>query len=225
MKMKFLLLSLTFFFIAMGQSQGASPGFSPQTIKQLYKEGEFEKIRIQLETFLKRSDATASRDERILAYKYLGVVYASQPDGAPQAEAYFFRLLDLSPNVQLTELYVSSTVNGIFEKTQQRFIKERQSSSSVDEFGHPIGHADPGDQGNAMTRAASKNPGGETLADSRQPMRNEPRQNLRSDEKGVKIWPWVLGAAVVGGGISLYVMSSNDNSNKKETVIPGTPEN
>lgn len=208
---KIWMLSLTFLVMLVELPLGASPGFSPQEVKQLYKEGEFEKVRVQLENFLKRADATATRDERILAYKYLGVVYASQSDGAPQAEAYFFRLLDLSPHVQLTELYVSSTVDGIFEKTKQRFVKEKQSSTMVDEFGHPI----------AATGTENKS----EAKDSKAPIRNTPRQNLQAEDKGIKIWPWVLGAAAVGGGIGLYVMTSDDKGTKKETIIAGTPEN
>lgn len=192
-------------------TSAASSGFSPQAIKQLYQEGEFEKVRTQLEAFLKRSDATASREERIMAYKYLGVVYAAKPEGTPQAEAYFFRLLDLSPNVQLTELYVSSAVNSVFEKTQQRFLKEKQSSTAIDEFGNPIGSS-------PVTSAMA---GG---ANSKAPIPNAPRQQVQSETKGVKIWPWVLGAAVVGGGISLYVMTSGESDKKKEVVVPGTPE-
>lgn len=208
---KICLLTLTILVMFVEKSFAASAGFSPQEVKQLYKEGEFDKVRIQLENFLKRADATATRDERILAYKYLGVVYASQPDGAPQAEAYFFRLLDLSPHVQLTELYVSSTVDGIFEKTKLRFAKEKQSSSMVDEFGHPI----------TATQTENKI----ESKDSKAPIHNTPRQKLHSEDKGIKIWPWVLGAAAVGGGIGLYVMTSDDKGSKKETIIAGTPEN
>lgn len=192
-------------------TMAASSGFSPQAIKQLYQEGEFEKVRTQLEAFLKSSDATASREERIMAYKYLGVVYAAKPEGRPQAEAYFFRLLDLSPNVQLTELYVSSAVNSVFEKTQQRFLKEKQSSTAVDEFGNPI-------ESSAMPVVAA----GST--NSKAPIPNASRQQVQSENKGVKIWPWVLGAAVVGGGISLYVMTSGESDKKKEVVVAGTPE-
>lgn len=195
-----------------GHTQAAPAEFSPQTVKQLYQDGEFEKVRVHLESFLKRSDATASREDRILAYKYLGVVYASKPEGAPQAEAYFFRLLDLSPQVQLTELYVSSSVNNIFERTQQRFIKEKQSAGAVDELGFPI------------AKGESSQPHKENLANSKAPMRNPPRQNQQVGNKGPRIWPWVLGAAVVGGGIGLYVLTSTEPE-QKQTVVTGTVEN
>jgi hypothetical protein len=221
------LLLLAFLVLSSASAVHAAPGLAPQTIRQLYQDGEFEKVRTHLEAFLKRSDATASRDERILAYKYLGVVYASKPEGAPQAEAYFFRLLDLSPNVQLTELYVSSSVNSLFEKTQQRFLKEKQSANAVDELGYPIANRESsrGDQGDAMTRATGPKQAEGNNADAKAPIRNTPRQNLHAESSGPKIWPWVLGAAVVGGGIGLYVMTSGESDTKKETIINGTAGN
>ncbi len=225
MKVSPWFLSLIFAVLTLGYVQGAAPSISPQGIKQLYKDGEFDKVRTQLETFLKRSDATATRDERILAYKYLGVVYASRPDGAPQAEAYFFRLFDLSPKVTLTELYVSSTVNNLFEKTQERFLKEQRSANAVDELGHPKqGGNASSDEGGAMAALANQKKSDEASDKTKTPIRNTPRQSLNDERKGMAIWPWVLGAVVVGGGIGLYVMSSNESVGKKETLLDGTPK-
>lgn len=223
MRLQNWLYCLILAFFASTSALQAAPGISPQAVKQLYKDGDFEKVRTQLEGFLKRSDATATREERILAYKYLGVVYASKPEGAPQAEAYFFRLFDLAPKVQLTELYVSSSVNDLFQKTRERFLNEKQTSSSVDEFGNPIDNKGvaPTDQGDAMLRVAGKKPDRDTVLKTKEPIRNTPRQSAVAEKKGPVIWPWVLGAVVVGGGIGLYVMSSEEPQAKKEEIVAG----
>ncbi len=220
MKPRILLI-----FVVLGicQMVSATPNLSVQSVKQLYKDGEFEKVRTQLENFLKKADATATRDERILAYKYLGVVYASKPDGAPQAEAYFFRLLDLSPMVQLTEMYVSSSVNDLFERTQRRFLKEKRVSQSVDELGHPINPSqDQGNPSHAVTDSMGSANTHHTVVTKR-PIRNTSQTNIDSEKKPVKIWPWVLGATIVGGGIGVYVMTSSEDAKKRETVFAGTP--
>lgn len=224
MKSRNWLFYLIFAVLTAAYSIQAAPGLSPKTVKQLYKDGDFEKVRTQLEAFLKRSDATATHEERVLAYKYLGVVYASKPDGAPQAEAYFFRLFDLAPKVQITELYVSSSVNDLFQKTRERFLNEKQTSSSVDEFGNSIDDKSPGqgDQGDAMLRAAGKKPGTDTVVRTKEPIRNTPRQSAISEKKGLTIWPWVLGAVVVGGGIGLYVMSSEEPEAKTDKLSAGS---
>jgi hypothetical protein len=194
-------------------------------VKQLYKDGEFEKVRTQLEAFLKHSDASASREDRILAYKYLGVVYASKPDGTPQAEAYFFRLFDLAPAVQITELYVSSTVNDVFKKTRERFISETQSSGAVDEFGNPLvkGNSPKNEDGDAMVRATSKNATKDSLREpiTKAPIRNTPNSQASLQTKKPKIWPWILGAAVVGGGVGVYLLTSQESQPDTSTITAG----
>jgi hypothetical protein len=144
------------FFLASAFSVNSAPRLSALHVKQLYKDGEFESLKEMLEKFLKNSGSNSTIEDRIVAYKYLGVVCASLPGGAPQAEAYFFRLLDLSPQVQLTELYVSSSINNLFEKTQGRFIKERQSAKAVDELG--FGRRDKGERPDNPEKAAPGQP-------------------------------------------------------------------
>lgn len=198
----------------------AAPKLPTQTVKQLYKDGEFEELQGKLEKFLKSSGTNASLEDRIVAYKYLGVVYASLPGGGPQAEAYFFRLLDLSPNVQLTELYVSSSINSLFEKTQERFLKEKKSSGAVDELGFPI--KDKGDnqagEADAMARLTLQKPPRDSTVHSKAPIRNTPRQRIEAEKKGPLIWPWVVGAVVVGGGVGAYLLTSNQPDQKKDII-------
>jgi hypothetical protein len=224
MKLQFWLFSLIVGLTVSVPTLEAAPGFSPKSIKQLYKDGEFEKVSTQLEAFLKRSDATASREERVLAYKYLAVVYASKPEGKPQAEAYFFRLFDLAPQVELNELYVSSSVNDLFQKTRERFLKEKQSSLAIDEFGNPIDTKETKkeNEGDAMVRMTSQKQVGDSVSQSKAPIRNTPRQSTVVEKKGPSIWPWVIGAVVVGGGIGAYVMISAEPEVKIESTSAGT---
>jgi hypothetical protein len=41
-------------------------------VRQSYSDGDFDDLRKGLEAFLKRQNKTASRDELVVAYKYLG---------------------------------------------------------------------------------------------------------------------------------------------------------
>jgi hypothetical protein len=164
-------------------------------IKTLYQDGEFEKVREELEDFLKQGNAEASREDRITAYKYLGVIYGSKPGGKPQSETYFFRLFDLAPRVNLNELYVSSSIDQIFRETRERFVAEKLSSSSVDEFGNP-----------------------KVLADSKSSVQHQTKPRQKVTEKPIKVWPWVLGAAVIGGGISVYFLTSGAPSERQNTL-------
>jgi hypothetical protein len=188
-------------------------------VKSLYKDGEFEVIREELERFLKNANSNASREDLITAYKYLGVVYGSKLGGKPQSETYFFRLLDLAPMVNLTELYVSSSVDQIFRDTRERFISEKQSSSAVDEYGNPKTAEDT--KIDPMAKAANKGKQADSLARlaTKTPTKNTSQTQPRISEKKVKVWPWVLGAAVVGGGVGLYLMTSQSPPAESDTLV------
>jgi len=223
MKTLFLTFRLPFFlllFAAYLPTLGA-PKLDYTKVKGLYKEGEFEKVRDELETFLKKADSHASREDKITAYKYLGVIYGSKPGGKPQSETYFFRLFDLAPKVNLTELYVSSSVDQIFRDTRERFIAEKQSSGSVDEFGNP--KIDDDTQGEQMTMAAQKGKASDSLGikESKAPIKNEPKSQPKLGQKKMKVWPWVLGAAVVGGGVGVYLMTSQAQPEEHKTLEAG----
>src|SRR3990172_3693566 len=68
-------------------------------IKAVYREGDLDAVRENLEHFLRKNGDSATREERIFAYKYLGVVYAAQATARARAETYFSRALDLSPDL------------------------------------------------------------------------------------------------------------------------------
>ena len=195
----------------------AGPKLDNAKVKALYKDGEFEMIREELEIFLKSADSDASREDRITAYKYLGVVYGTKLGGKPQAETYFFRLLDLAPIVNLTELYVSSSVDQIFRDTRERFIAEKQSASAVDEFGNPKTVVDA--QAYPMARPKGKQTDSLARFATKTPIKNKPKAQPNLSDKKVKVWPWVLGAAVVGGGVGLYLMTSQATPEKNQTLV------
>jgi tetratricopeptide (TPR) repeat protein len=201
-------------FLAFSWSLAAAP-LSYTNIKSLYKEGEFEKIKVTLETFLKQNGNSAQTMDRIFAYKYLGVTYAAEPKLAPVAESYFYQLLELAPNAHVSDLYVSTAVSNLFEKTKERFLKENRENTEFDEFGNPRVHPTPvkgpSDRppkqdtlGYPYTR---KNP--EPIPDSRKPPGKEPK---------IRVWPWVLGGVAIAavGGLWWY---SSQKANGKKTVI------
>jgi hypothetical protein len=187
-------------------------------IKTLYQEGEFEKVREDLEDFLKKTNSEGSREDRIIAYKYLGVIYGSKPGGKPQSETYFFRLFDLAPKVNLNELYVSSSIDQIFRDTRERFIAEKQSSSSVDEFGNA--KIEQNARGGPDVLAIPEEPKSDSLSGvkNKSPIKNTPNSRQNLTEKKTKVWPWILGAAVIGGGVGVYFMTSATTPEKHETL-------
>jgi hypothetical protein len=202
-------------------SWGFTMPLSYPNIKSLYNEGEFEKIRVSLEGFLKRNASSAQEKDRIFAYKYLGVIYAAEPQGYPVAEAYFYQLLKLAPNAHLSDLYVSSAVEDLFEKTQERLRKENRDISEYDEFGNPRA---PGAPGKGLNGLPAKDTLGSLNArhhpDPVPERRNAPRSE-KTQEPKILVWPWVAGGlaiAAVGG----YLWYASQDKGEKVVTVSGT---
>jgi tetratricopeptide (TPR) repeat protein len=200
--------------VLLACSLGLSAPLSYSNIKSLYKEGELEKIRVSLEHFLKQSGKSGDIKDRIFAYKYLGVVYAAEPQGYPVAETYFYQLLKLAPNAHISDLYVSTAVADLFERTQERFRKEVRDNSEFDEFGNPRPALDPGSVGLPPPKRDSLN-----RPESRPLSRPDTRKPPEKESK-IRVWPWVVGgiAIVAIGGYWWY---SNQKTQKQENRING----
>ncbi|MEO6096491.1 MAG: hypothetical protein ABIW76_12615 [Fibrobacteria bacterium] len=176
-------------------------------------------MKVTLETFLKQSGNTAQTNDKIFAYKYLGVAYAAEPISYPIAESYFFQLFELAPNAYISDLYVSSAVKSLFEKTKERFIRENLEIKEYDEFGNLRVHATPGNG------PANNPPKKDTLIkpDARKhpdPASNPGKSPARNTK--IRVWPWVLGISTIAavGGFWWY---SNQKKSSKENVIPVNP--
>ena len=184
-------------------------------IKNLYNEGEFEKIRISLEAFLKKSGKTSEPKERIFAYKYLGVIYAAEPHGYPLAETYFYQLLKLAPNAHLSDMYVSTAIEEVFTRTQVRFRKENQDNLEFDEFGNPRKH-----QATDTGIAPAK---GDTTRPIRpvRPVKTDSlptRQPARKKDASIRSWPWLLGGGLVLAAGGYYWYSNQEKPKKSPTI-------
>jgi len=179
-------------------------------IRSLYVEGEFEKIRVQLESYLKQSGKSAGAKEKIFAYKYLGVIYAAGPEGYPVAETYFYQLLGLAPNAHLSNLYVSSAVENLFAKTRERFQRETRENSRFDDFGNPLTE---GGKDNTAAAESEMDPNPQS-AQSR-PVNPGRRKNpqVKAVDKA-PVWPWIVGVGVAGavGGYFWYAGRDKDDT-------------
>ena len=176
--------------------------FDFQPVKDLYKEGEFLKIRVTLEDFLKKSGKTASPKEKIFAYKYLGVAYAADPNGYALAETYFYQLLKLAPNAYLSDLYVSKPIESLFEKTKERFLKESRQENAFDEFGNPRAKSD-------LTEPSKR---------EKEPEPIHPTSEKVKSERA--IWPWVVVGIGVGVGVGAYFWLSSPKTQDKVISAP-----
>jgi hypothetical protein len=171
---------------------------------------------VTLETFLKKNGNSAQPNEKIFAYKYLGVAYATEPKWSPVAESYFYQLFELAPDAHISDLNVSTPIKTLFENTKERFLKESREIREFDEFGNPR-------SSNPAQSPADNPPKQDTIIGQYARQNPDPipasRKQAGKDAK-IRVWPWVLGGAAIAaaGGIWWY---AGQEKRQKTTIIAG----
>ena len=89
-----------------------------------YGDGNFESVVQILESF--RSNHTQFRKgDSVFIAKYLGVIYASNPDSREKGKYWLYKMLQTEPASDLVDLYVGAEVERTFEKVRSEFIVRR----------------------------------------------------------------------------------------------------
>ncbi len=175
-------------------------------IAKAYKESEWEMIISTLQGYLRSKDEDAiALNEKIYAFKYLGVIFGADSASRSKAESYFTRLVELSPTVEIVDLFPSKRVTDLFSEVKQDYQKRKQYTQQYDVYGHKTGD---GSQ-DAMAHAASGN--SQTRKELNQALPKANRETPKFED-GNKTWVWwTLGlAAAVGAGVGVYVLTSKE---------------
>lgn len=174
----YALILTVFLAVSAHAGFGLNPDGTLDTaaIRQAYIESDFDNIKALLETRATDKANPLSRDEKVFAYKYLGVLYAAEI-AKVRAENYFNRLLELSPQIELLDMYTSPSIQDMFLKVKNDFQARSDYARNYDALGNPI--------------SKSKR---ERSADS-------------GDKKGLRPWVyWTAGAVAVGAGVGTYFL-------------------
>jgi hypothetical protein len=89
-----------------------------------YGDGNFETVVQILEDFRSRHEHYRTVDSVFIA-KYLGVIYASNPDSREKGKYWLYKMLQMEPKSDLVDLYVGEEVERTFDKVRQEFIVRR----------------------------------------------------------------------------------------------------
>lgn len=181
----------------IGNPQAASRGPVPPAsvpldkgkVVKLYNEGDFDPAILILEEF-QRTHARFTREESLMVYKYLGVMYCADPQTREKGKTYFYKLLKVDSEAKILDMYVSIMVQEIFKNT----LEELMGGMPVDPES-PRAKTAPGP--GAATAASEPGPS--------RPVTTDHEARL-SEERGKTAYWWIgVGAlAVAGGGYYLY---------------------
>jgi hypothetical protein len=178
-------------------------------IGSAYKNSDWDEARTALEGYLKRKgDRNVAIDERIFAYKYLGVILAADSLTRARSESYFHRLLDLSPKIEILDLFASKKINDFFLAVKRDHENQKAYSSTFDAYGHetkasntnkPMGSQSATPDSTTVIAKANHSP---------QPIQKNAR--LEKDRGQAWVW-WTVGiAAVAGVGATTFYLTQDN---------------
>ncbi|HKP96765.1 MAG TPA: hypothetical protein VJ385_13490 [Fibrobacteria bacterium] len=127
----FLALGLSSALFAAEPAKAAAAAKAPamdtldqKRIHAEYGDGNFETVVQILEDFRAKHDRYRPADSLLVA-KYLGVVYASNPDSREKGKYWLYKMLQMDPGSDLVDLYVGEEVEKTFEKVRSEFTVRR----------------------------------------------------------------------------------------------------
>jgi len=140
--LNFAFLFLLFLGVPYSGAVAAS-SFKMNEVTASYRDGDFEVVRSTLESALKKDlvkgiDARPlTREERVFAYKHLGVIYAANPQDEGRAKNMFIKALEISPRLEIMDLYPSDRIHALFAKARSDLNKEQEYQRGYDALGNP----------------------------------------------------------------------------------------
>jgi hypothetical protein len=176
-------------------------------VRKYYGDGDFDPAVALLEDFQK-SHASFSREESLMVYKYLGVMYCADQDTREKGKTYFYKLLKIDPEAKILDMYVSIVVQDIFKSALDELMGQSgfRSAAREDRLSGPDAKPAQGALPSPKDSDKSSKPA------------------AMSEKKSHAVYWWAGGIAVaagVAGGYYLYASSSANHP--KEVDIPITP--
>ncbi len=164
-------------------------------VNLMFHEGELEPLADRLEAYLKVTPES-NEEDRLIAYKFLGIIHSSRPESRLKGESYFYQMLKIAPNIELVQPYVSDRIQEVFQNVKKEYHKREALTKLHDELGRPI-----------------------ELSDSI----SEPVDKKKGKRR---IWALVgagAGLATAGGVVAWYMTSDRGNKKADPQIIEVEP--
>lgn len=173
-------------------------------VQKYYSEGEFDPAINLLEDFQK-THSRFTREESLMVYKYLGVIYSANQSTREKGKTYFYKLLKIDPEAKILDMYVSIVVQEIFKGTLEELMGQIGPEVSAETSARPS-------EKPATARSLQKR---QTSASSKKETKLERQSHANY---------WLLGGlglvAVAAGGYYLVASSEPDPTEKIIDITP-----
>ena len=115
-----LVLVLTLSWVPVSAEE--SPPLPREQIIQAYKGGELDSVLIYIKEG-RTKPMFKDRNDSLLAFKCLGVIYASDPVRREKGRYYFNMLLRLDPMASITDFYPSEGIRQVFKEVREDYME------------------------------------------------------------------------------------------------------
>jgi hypothetical protein len=206
LKSIFSLLSGALLLPALACAAAATLPLDQQAVRSYYGDGDFGPAISLLEDFQK-THSRFTREESLMVYKFLGVMYCADQSTREKGKTYFYKLLQVDPQAKILDMYVSIMVQEIFRSTLDELMGEQSQ--------RPSGQRTAAVSGMGATDAAkSAGPASNPEPTGTQPALERPKRPA---------WYWWAGgvglAAGAAGGFYLYAQSSHNSSTATDIQV------
>lgn len=123
------ILLITALLISMGFAEATKEAgpkdksiLNREKIKTCYYNGDFEEILKRLELF-SHTHQSMNRMDSLFVFRYLGIIYASNPELETKGEGYLYTLIKMDPDVDFSDMLLSKELEQLIEKVRMRYYK------------------------------------------------------------------------------------------------------
>ncbi len=191
-----------------------------ELVKKYYGDGDFDPAVAILEDFQK-SHATFSREESLMVYKYLGVMYCADQGTREKGKNYFYKLLKIDPDAKILDMYVSIVVQDIFKNTLDELMGQTGGRPGSSQSASAKANATQGEGREDRLSVPDNKPGQGSFPSPNGNGKSGDQAKIAGKKSYAAYW-WIGGMAVaasVAGGY--YVLSQSDGGHKgAESDIP-----
>lgn len=120
--LRLVLLLLTLCTHALAEPANAVPSLPEKEVESAYRNGDLDSVVI----YIKRGRSKPvflDRGDSLIAFKYLGVIYSTDPQTREKGRYYFNQLLKKEPKASITELLPGETARRVFKEVREEFFE------------------------------------------------------------------------------------------------------
>lgn len=169
------------------------PSLPAKAVQNAYRNGDLDSVVVYIKRG-RQKPVFIDRNDSIVAFKYLGVIYAADPLMREKGRYYFNQLLLKDPKASITELLPGESARAVFKEVREEFFELNPHLAA--QAGMPVSPpTGPGEPKIVIIESPAPGQSAATAAPLAPPAPAEPKQ-----PRSYK-WLWISGGVLATGAV------------------------